>query len=95
MLLNFEINYKNAGYSGSHCSGWSTLLETDQGSNSPSHARLGRIIPHDGEYHAIGAGKMRSRAGSAGEALVEIQGTERPTALADSARSATVRFPEA
>ena len=57
--------------------------------------RLGRIIPHDGEYHAIGAGKMRSRAGSAGEALVEIQGTERPTALANSARSATVRFPEA
>jgi len=40
-------------------------------------------------------GKVRSRVGSAEEALVEIQGTERPTALANSARSAMVRFPEA
>jgi len=61
MLLNFEINYKNAGYSGSHCSGWSTLLETDQGFNPPSHARLGRIIPHDGDYHAIGTQERCAR----------------------------------
>jgi hypothetical protein len=39
--------------------------------------------------------KVRSRVGLAEKALVEIQGTERPTALANSARSATARFLEA
>jgi len=49
---------------------------------------MGIIMP-------LAPGKVCSRVGSAEEALVVIRGTGRPTAMACSARSATIRFTKA